>query len=579
MSALDMFMWGFQPHFQILANGYAERIFHKLLPGLNSRAFLIGIWEDESSKPTTYQICLEPEDCGYEKELFQNVKQIAAGLEASDPERRVFHSDPTAQENHLRRIKLRSLKNAVLSILQPRDEQDKLISFASFPVKVEGYWVCVILQMNKEKVHEVYSLKNRVIDERYPISVSLLDAAITEFLEGCAKALLKPNPGSELSILDRDENEMIRSAGNRLMRSLSLITHSYYFNLFELCNLISAERYEGSDGNGKMVIARRNHKAITEVITLKSPVSLNNHRAVRKLLEMANDELCLLSDANEVYGLGTVKNYDASDEDLFTVKFTKHFTWELIHHDSVMMMAAYREPQFLKEKINRLKFSTDIQRIFPSIQTHVIDKLWDVITAAMEQKHGTMVVISSGAETEAERLEKQSTRITPVEITPEIVKLVTAIDGAVLISPDGICYAIGVILDGLASDKGDPARGARFNSAIRYIYSQCHQCMIVVISEDGYINLIPDLMPRIKRELIDLAISELSALSKEEDIKVKNFNQLMGWCQAHQFYLLEKDCEKINELRKEIEQKLNQNLRIVYKDFHPNPEMNDSYYV
>lgn len=39
------------------------------------------------------------------------------------------------------------------------------------------------------------------------------------------------------------------------------------------------------------------------------------------------------------------------------------------------------------------------------------------------------------------------------------MKKITAIDGAVLIDPSSTCYAIGVILDGLASDKGSPARG------------------------------------------------------------------------------------------------------------------------
>jgi hypothetical protein len=34
--------------------------------------------------------------------------------------------------------------------------------------------------------------------------------------------------------------------------------------------------------------------------------------------------------------------------------------------------------------------------------------------------------------------------------------------GGVLIDPNGTCYAIGVILDGIATTKGDPARGSRY---------------------------------------------------------------------------------------------------------------------
>ncbi len=38
------------------------------------------------------------------------------------------------------------------------------------------------------------------------------------------------------------------------------------------------------------------------------------------------------------------------------------------------------------------------------------------------------------------------TVVEPFALTPELIKLVTAIDGAIL---DGTCHAIGVILDGL----------------------------------------------------------------------------------------------------------------------------------
>lgn len=41
-----------------------------------------------------------------------------------------------------------------------------------------------------------------------------------------------------------------------------------------------------------------------------------------------------------------------------------------------------------------------------------------------------------------------------------MIQQVTAIDGALLIDMKGICYAAGLILDGLATDKGDSARGA-----------------------------------------------------------------------------------------------------------------------
>jgi DNA integrity scanning protein DisA with diadenylate cyclase activity len=75
-------------------------------------------------------------------------------------------------------------------------------------------------------------------------------------------------------------------------------------------------------------------------------------------------------------------------------------------------------------------------------------------------------------------------------LNPQIIKKVTAIDGAILIEPSTICHAIGVILDGLASDKGTLSRGARYNSAIRYVESSKNPCLVIVVSQDGMKDLV-----------------------------------------------------------------------------------------
>ena len=67
------------------------------------------------------------------------------------------------------------------------------------------------------------------------------------------------------------------------------------------------------------------------------------------------------------------------------------------------------------------------------------------------------------------------------------------VDGAILVDPTGTCHAVGVILDGYASGKGDSSRGARFNSAVRYHETQSGECLVIIVSEDGMIDLIPRL--------------------------------------------------------------------------------------
>ena len=91
----------------------------------------------------------------------------------------------------------------------------------------------------------------------------------------------------------------------------------------------------------------------------------------------------------------------------------------------------------------------------------------------------------------AERLRTQSTLLEPVLPTPLLTRLVTSIDGALLLDIDGFCHAVGVILDGKSHpDRGTSTRGARFNSAIRYVESSTTPCLAVVVSEDGMVDIV-----------------------------------------------------------------------------------------
>ena len=70
-----------------------------------------------------------------------------------------------------------------------------------------------------------------------------------------------------------------------------------------------------------------------------------------------------------------------------------------------------------------------------------------------------MLVISSNAKGEAERLGKQSFAVKPFMLIAEQLPSVSSIDGAVLLDKTGDCHALGIILDGHASEQGDSARG------------------------------------------------------------------------------------------------------------------------
>lgn len=443
--------------------------------------------------------------------------------------------------------------------------------------------VCVVLQLGRVVYDRYYSLTKDKIHRRYHVSTSLLEAAVSEYLESCAEALTKPNAGANLGVINRDADEIIRAAGKRFMYTPASAGGEIMglHGLFHACNTISSMRYEGAEGIGKMIIARRGHPNVEEIISFSQPTYINEFRAVRKVLEISNNPYCLLTDSHSVYGIGQLKGvYDYRREDLFLVNFTKHYAWELLHGEHIMMRTIYGQPELPKSLVDQEKFQSILNRVFTGIEMKNTGLLWEVVIEATKQKHGTMVVITSSAEQEAKRLAQQAILIKSIIISPDIVRMATTIDGAVLVDDKCICYAFGVILDGIASIKGTSTRGSRYNSAIKYVEGK-ERTLAVVVSVDGSIDLIPDLIPQIKRSSLQSAIETLKKLADEDETNVKKFNETMKWLKEHQFYLLPEMCEEINKFRLLLEQRFPSdiNIRIVYSDFAPNSEMNDSFFL
>jgi hypothetical protein len=106
--------------------------------------------------------------------------------------------------------------------------------------------------------------------------------------------------------------------------------------------------------------------------------------------------------------------------------------------------------------------------------------------------------------------------------------------------------------------------------------------IVVVFSEGGMIDLIPNLMPQIKHSDISKGIDELSKIFDSPKFDRKKFSQLRNYFDSHEFYLSQEECDKINKLRKSIGEKFDEELgsiRFPYNDLKPNKEMNESYYV
>jgi DNA integrity scanning protein DisA with diadenylate cyclase activity len=484
-------IWPYQTRFQQAAQAVATGLFNALDDDLSPYVLLLALpVEDKEDTP----LCLEPVNCGLEVPPF--VGAVARGRELQRHRPWPYaERDDMSPEMVRRKHEGIGVRNAVQEILDHMDENSIYQHLAGWPIEINGSFVVTVLRVLRKPLRAYPSLRpDRFYTDGKPLAPSLLAAAMYRFNEECIKSLTEPAPGAGLFMRPRETEELLRAAGKSLLDTptQALGIEPGTARLFHTLNTISSLRYEGAEGVGKLLLARRHHPNLEEVFALTCPTPLSDYRAVRKLLEMTTADVSLLADGENVYALGRlVGPYDASREDLFIINFVNHYVWEFQHDGKVLMRINYGQPSLPRARLNRTRFRKDLKRTFHLTDPIKIERLWDVVLEASRQKHGTLLVITTEALAEADRLKLQCTLIEPVPLTPLITRLVTAIDGAVLLDPDAYCYSIGVILDGKAAPgRGTSTRGARFNSAIRYVETSPYPCLAVVVSEDGMVDVI-----------------------------------------------------------------------------------------
>ncbi len=314
---------------------------------------------------------------------------------------------------------------------------------------------------------------------------------------------LEADQRGSLSETGPRQEAALRIAGEKYLNTVvqAATTSRSSHSLYRICDYLAAETYESNPSIGKLVIAPLNHPNIDLTVELKHPVALKPQRMVRKLLEVASQELFLYSDGNRVLGFARMKGtYDPSLGNLLEIEFYGDRRWRLNHGGETLMFVKRSNPILPKPGLEKYRLIATLKGVFGGIPDQDIEAHWDAISSTIRHRHGALLVISSEAKKEAKRLERQATAIRPAKLDNGAVDLVTSIDGAILLDTKAVCHAIGMILDGLASSHGTPARGSRFNSAVRYVDTNSGKAVAVIISEDGTIDIYPDLTPQANRK-------------------------------------------------------------------------------
>lgn len=568
---------------------FASELFKYLDEDLRPRFFIIGIPQDES-----HAIWLIPsEDSGYTPEFFDGVMHLAKEVEAEEAAKNAW-KNPSQQNNEIR-VSAKSIQKAVEKTFNDKDT--KFVSYCAEPITIGEYEVCCVLQFEEPAFHKHFSVRVRP-EDKAGLSESLIEATAVEFLRVCRTVLSGPRKTLDLqNPLVHQPEDVLRMGGRRFMLTAN---HIGAGETFDDLNKLSWKTHEGEIAGGEIYFIHWDEYYLDMPVKFKNPPPLSDIDAARKLIEMAGakrgGELHLVSHGHAIDGIGGLREiedeYDEYNSDLFIVRFTGYYKWELWHKDGGMMMQVINGvPSLPRERINKEKFKEHVRRTFTQAAPDA-DALWDIINAAKDQGHGTMVVISSAAAEEAERLADQSTVLhEPVKLVGELLNetllMLTSIDGALLVDPTAICYAAGVILDGAAiKGKGTSSRGARYNSAIRYVYgaradASKGQCLAVVVSKDRTINLVRELHDQILRSEITEHIEKVRAAVASETVNTKEYYKAIFWLSDHRFYLSPEECNELNQLKEATRLRLieQEGEAITPGDFKADEEMDLTYFL
>ncbi|QDU79072.1 hypothetical protein Pla110_07760 [Polystyrenella longa] len=373
-----------------------------------------------------------------------------------------------------------------------------LLSSVSPTVEVNGKVVALVAIFSETDLMKYPTVTMDVFTNhgRWPsLQFGVIEAVLNQF----AEELDKRNPGREKGYEPLDSQQTLRVAGDFFMRMHSRsgnlvpgldIHYRGALKLFDACNIIASFPYEKREGLGGMIIADPAHPAIDTVLKYKLPMLLNHHRRVRKMLEMCSGGLSILCDSRYAWGLGRFDKtkYDPSKMEICTVEFKGHHHWQMSHLGTTLMDVRYGNPGLPQPPVK-----LDIVRSALAKQFGVVsnsDILCEIVKIAAQSHHGAVVVISKNAANECERIAGMF-GIRPFDFDENALCGAMSIDGAIMVDPQGVCHGVGLILDGNLAPNEDPSRGARFNSVTRYINTH-PDCVIVVVSEDGMVNVFPD---------------------------------------------------------------------------------------
>ena len=573
---INLFMWGYQPHFRSKFEHQANRVMEELgVPTAAVECLLVGAKRPD--RDNRNEVCVEPEDGKWTLNLFDGLLDSIDAEVDGHPSRYIVYGDEPSMRDKPENIRRDSVRRAVQKALVDYDSSLRVESLAGRPAPVDDFYVVPVLQVPTSIFERFRPLPKPVSDGFFSGHASLIHAALAHVLDEAHGELLRTDPGRSI-LPSRSAAEIARQAAGSFMRTPTIALRDRGFGgseLFDRFNMISSLMYEGARGTGRLLLTNPDSGSVDLTLTFAEAVPFREPRWARKALEMASGETSLVADCEKIFGLGQLASgVDPWEtQDVFQIEFLDHYHWRLSCGGEVVLISKYGSPSLPQEPIPTERLADTYQRLFPDARPSDLARFMELFRVALHAAHGSTLVTAQDAEEEAQRLQRQGARVAPTRLTPELFRQVSSIDGAILVDPRGDCHAVGVILDGVARPECTPARGSRYNSAIRYVYSCDTPRLAVVVSDDRTVDVVPLLHRRIRPSAIRNAIDELESSSKDD------YHEWINWLNKHRFYLDKNQCDRINAALERIGQEPREvgEIWIVRDEFVPDLNFNETY--
>lgn len=577
-SIINLFMWGYQDSYRIHIQILARNVLKKLGAPADAEVLLVGARRPGSKNANP--ICVEPEDGKWHLSLFKGLLDSVESIYKSHRLQSMIFGDEPSMRDKPEWMRRDSVRTSVSKVLEAFDTEHNVMSFCGESRRIDDYYVTPIIQIPNDTFEKFPPLLSKSVDENQQGHGfrSLIHAAMYAVLREATEELHNPDPGRFTHGSMRDSEEIIRIAAKDFLHTAGLSIERRYIHtdIFDALNLVSSLMYEGAKGIGQLILVDPDNEAVEFLAKFVEPVPFREPRWVRKVLQMAASGVGIIANSQYIYGLGRLKeSHDPSVQDAFTVDFIDHYHWQLYCGNQALLLSQYAVPKLPQEPFDKAAFLANYARLFPLSSQDSGLHLWNLLITQSSQEHGSMIVVAEDAASEANRLCKQGTSIVPTKLTESLLRSVSGIDGTILLDPAGLCHAIGIILDGEATDECTPSRGSRYNSGVRYVQTSGTRRLAIVVSDDRTVDIIPQIKRLCSRSKIEQCVVTLEAATLD------NYHDSRNWLNDHRFYINAEQCARINVVLDKLDA-VPKEVGLIYFEterFEVDPEMDESYLV